>query len=363
MAAGMQHLDYIDRYTRNIQDVNAGTMRLADFMNPNAPPPPPPNLPPRRMKYINPAVNARSLTVQREFDAAMWYGASIAPAGPTVKRVFQLLYNAGVMYRSGMNWLDWRASGHPVATVLSHGSRVMIQTRGFVAQHKKVLSDVMTDPVWTWLCQPGHIQSRTAATHGLSTSSAKVTMRGHKRHWTEKGGGVSGMYQSAKGAIAGRHYSFNVALGGVNYYNPVSRATTIDQQNGRINAVAIQENGLNGHVYVYYRPPTQKHPYGGLLVGCENAEHGAGINPHTACGHGLGGAQPVSAGGGAKFKAWSGAQGPTKSYTGMFCNLVPFSTDAAATTGWLTNAANIFDADNLDQAPRRVPNIVPPMPT
>ena len=60
------------------------------------------------MRHVNPAVGARTVWVQREFDAAMWYGAmTAAPTGPTVQRIFQLLYNAGVMFKSGLNWMCW----------------------------------------------------------------------------------------------------------------------------------------------------------------------------------------------------------------------------------------------------------------
>jgi len=279
----------------------------------------------------------RQFDQQFELDAAMWYGAIMTgPNAYTILRLFHMFYYAGVIYRSGKGngeWDDWSNNNFVnLASLLSHGGRVTVQIPT-LRQGGGTL--------WTWLNQDDEIQPRGYATHGLDTQSETGIFRGHKLRISEKGasgklGFVKGAYQSLKGHVQGRHYSFNVALGGEGNLNPFSAST--DLTKGTF--TPIKGDGLNGHVYINYMPPTEN-GYGGLLVGCENAEHGRGSNPHTKAGHGLGGAQKVSAAGGFK---WTKLKcGPQKEYGGLICDL----TDRDDDLDWLTTRP-LMDPDKLD---------------
>jgi hypothetical protein len=213
----------------------------------------------------------------------------------------------------------------------------------------------MVDPVWEWLNADGVIHERGFATHGLAPADRPDALpAGRRLHWVEK----KGKLESLKGWAKDRHFAFNVALGGVGEANPTSAATVIDRASGRVEWTPVAEDGLNGHVYVYYRPPTTGHEWGGLMIGCENAEHGAGTNPHTGCGHGLGGSQALSATGGVKFKAWAGAEGPDVNVTGLACDLTGFPSERDL-RAWLgSDALSGFDPQDI-AAPT---NPVPPLP-
>ncbi|MFN7726932.1 MAG: hypothetical protein ACK5QH_17890 [Rubrivivax sp.] len=278
----------------------------------------------------------RQFDQQFELDAAMWYGAIMTgPNSYTTLRLFHLFYYAGVIYRAGKGegeWDDWSNNGFGnLASLLSHGGRVTVQIPT-LAQGGGAL--------WAWLNQDNEIQPRGYATHGLDTQAEVGIFRGHKMRIIEKGasgklGFFKGAYQSVKGHVQGRHYSYNVALGGEGNMNPFSASTDLTAATFK----PIKGDGLNGHVYINYMPPTQTE-YGGLLVGCENAEHGKGSNPHTKAGHGLGGAQKVSAAGGFK---WTKLKcGPMKEYGGLVCDL----TDRGADLDWILGR-DLLDPDRL----------------
>jgi hypothetical protein len=271
----------------------------------------------------------RKFDQQFEIDAAMWFGAIVTgPNSYEILRLFHLFYYAGVIYRSGERsneWGDWSNNNFGnVASLLSHGGRVMVQ--------------IPTIPnggagLWNWLNSDGGIGSRGYATHGMSHQNPREIFRGHRLGLSEK----KGAWQSLKGHVQGRHYSFNVALGGEGNLNPFSSATDLAQ---KMTWKPIKGDGLNGHVYLNYKPPTNT-AIGGLLVGCENAEHGKGSNPHTGAGHGLGGAQKVAAAGGLK---WTKLKcGPKKTYGGLICDL----TDRGQTLDWILGR-DLMDAEKLD---------------
>lgn len=268
----------------------------------------------------------RDFTQQLQIDAAMWYGAiNTGPFSDVITKLFHLFYYGGVIYRFQNSWLDWHDCPFGnVASLLSHGQRVMVQiptlARGGGA-------------LWPWLNAVDQIPVRGYATHGLSLKGTPSDLaNGHRQYLTEE----HGAWQSLKGHAQGRHFGFNPALGGVGNRNPFSRAN--DDQN--MTYVPIAGDGLNGHVYVNYLPPTNTQ-VGGLLVGCENAEHGRGTNPHTAAGHGLGERMKISACGG---KKWSELRcGPQAEYSGLICDL----TDFGPTLDWLLNR-NLFNPDRLD---------------
>jgi len=281
---------------------------------------------------------------QFELDAAMWYGAiRTGPYKWLLTKLFHIFYNAGVMCnRNDEGWKDWSTySSANVASLLSHGQRVLVQIP---------TSQKGGDALWKWLNEPNQIPKRKYATHGQSILSTPGNLiKGHRQYVVEKGGGLTGVGQSISGRVLGRHFAFNVALGGNGNRNPFS-PTNNDEA---VTYTPIKADGLNGHVYINYMPPGDN-SVGGMLVGCENAEHNKGTNPHTGAGHGLGGAQKVSACGGVKWSTMK--SGPLKEYNGFICDL----TDRAADLSWLLGL-DLFDPDLLDQPTRQVDTVNAPI--
>jgi hypothetical protein len=281
----------------------------------------------RPQKMLKP-LDARQFDQQFELDAAMWYGAIMAGSKPfakTILRLFTIFYRAGVIYMTSDGWADW--SSNPfgnLASLLSHGQRVLVQ-----------IPDLGHGggAIWDWLNTDDEIPKRNYATHGLSHRDPPIDLiLGHRLHLSEE----QGYWQSWKGHLFDRHYAFNPALGGEGNRNPFS-ATNNDNE---FTFKKIEANGQNGHVYIHYRAPGNAE-VGGLLVGCENAEHGKGKNPHTKAGHGLGGSQKVSVCGGHK---WSKLKcGPKDEYNGFICDL----TDRGNDLNWLTQTP-LIDPDILD---------------
>ena len=330
MPASQLFRDIIDNKTQNMLDHNngygGGARPVRDMGGPNL----------------------RTVPSQRDLDAAMWYGAATTGAWRhLVVKIFSLFYHGGVMYNTAGNWFDFIATGHPVASLLSHGGRIVVQTPVFGAR--------MQDPIWEWLNQPTAIPHRGFATHGLNSNMRpRPLMRGHRAYWSEE----HGFFQSGVGAVSRRHYAVNIALGGRGKVNPFSAATRKvgDVTKFRWEFDEIQDDGRNGHLYIYYHGPRPTHKHGGLLIGCENVEHGRGQNPHTGAGHSASGAaNAISACGGKKWSDWSGAPGPTEKYGGVFCDLSAVGNSPGAVGGWLNNLN--FTADDLDEQPGAVPHV------
>lgn len=308
--------------TQNIRDIiqNRAAMMSGAM--------PPPGRPEIRLNNVN----IRQFSQQKQLDAAMWYGAiHTGPRRRTITKIFHMFYWAGVIYKTNNGWADWHDNLHVnTASLLSHGQRVMVQIPSTSNEGGRL---------WDWLFRPP-IPSRGYATHGMSHKKIghERLIRGHRRYFTEDKGWTTSLY----GHITGRHYAFNPALGGRGYRNPFSSAN----DDTRPFFLPIAADGLNGHVYVYYRPPG-RNERGGMLIGCENAEHGRGSNPHTGAGHGLGGSQKVSACGGKKWKELK--CGPSEEYKAMICDL----TDRGG-LGWLLDHPPLFDPDHLDLPTRPV---------
>jgi len=277
-------------------------------------------------------LNRRPNVQQYHLDAALWYGAiETGPCSDILRKLFHIFYYAGIIYWAGTAWDDWSNNPANVASLLSHGQRVLVQIP---------TSSKGGDALWPWLTETDKIAHRAGATHGQSHESTpfKPLISGHYKKVSEK----HGKPQSLSGLILRRHYGFNVALGGKDNRNPFSAANN-DQKRTYL---PIKADGRNGHVYINYMSPS-KDAVGGMLVGCENAQFGKGENPHTKAVHGLGARQQVSACGGKKWSDWN--CGPRQEYNGFICDL----TDRGPDLGWLRNS-RLFEKDWLDAHTQKV---------
>ena len=277
---------------------------------------------------------------QFQLDGAMWYGAiKFGPFEFVLLRLFHIFYYAGVIYWEGHHWADWfdNPDGANVASLLSHGQRVLVQIP---------TSQKGGDVLWTGLNTGAPIPSRGHATHGLIRESPpfKDLILGHKKYVKEE----KTRLHAKSGSGMGDHYGFNVALGGKDRRNPFSAAN--DDKKHTYKPIAA--DGKNGHVYINYMPPSEN-AVGGMLVGCENAEFGRGGNPHTKAGHSIFGfGQDISACGGKKWKDWK--CGPRKERDGFICDL----TDRGENLDWLFSKP-FFKADWLDQPTQQVERLRP----
>ena len=330
MAASQLYERLIDFPTKNVKRLQRDPItRFAARMNVQVDPRQAGMLPETRLGPFD----LRQTHQQFELDAAMWYGAiRTGPCSTLLRKIFHLFYHAGVIYKTRDGWGDWSLNHFVnVASLLSHGQRVLVQ----IPSVKKG-----GDAIWHWLNGQNPISSRGYATHGQSRLwRTPEIFRGHHHYVEEK----SGWGQSLSGHVLGRHFAENVALGGLGNRNPFSPLNDDTVPTFK----PILADGLNGHLYINYMPP-DANGVGGMLIGCENAQHGAGTNPHTLAGHGLGGAQKTSACGG---KKWSATKlGPRQEYNGMICDLV----DIWKQVGTILSA-DLFDPGLLDAHTRPVP--------
>lgn len=199
---------------------------------------------------------ARSIDDQIELDVQAWQGVLRYPGDSELKklvsRLFTLLVHGGLLYRTTNTgtWRSW-AGGmpeFPVASVLSHGGRVMIQLPAGEAGKT----------AFKWLV-PAKFRNLTRpfASHGLSSLDEPVTVLRRTKYFVEKKGLSTARHELLKNS---KHLGINVPLFGHGKINPHSRRL-------------ISANGEHGHLYIYYRPSGDDKP-GGLLVGCEGSEAG-----------------------------------------------------------------------------------------
>ncbi|MEZ4524476.1 MAG: hypothetical protein R2941_00960 [Desulfobacterales bacterium] len=197
----------------------------------------------------------RSPEEQFELDCAMWYGTLVKGDAEEIaflKRVFTVLFYGGLLYQEEPGkWNEWVKSGIPIASVLSHGGRFVIQLPKATKEED--------DDFFNWLgggTDQNNIilkNQRLAATHGidpLTYAQMKPMILGRIHRINE-----------GKKDHGEKHYGINISLGGQGNIHPVSTNK-------------IMNNGEHGHIYVYYLRPTFD-TYGGLLIGCEGS---AGID-------------------------------------------------------------------------------------
>jgi hypothetical protein len=164
--------------------------------------------------------------MQFNMDIAMWYGFLDKISDQerkrwkhaTVSRVFNLLLNGGLMVRRSdvpSTWVKWSRKGGPVASVISHTARVLVQLPAGRKGRE----------FWHWLWCDQAPQGRMAATHGIESDISQL-LGEHSRKFT---------MENKTGSTC-NHYGINIALGGEGNTNPVS-------------GNRIYPNGEHGHLY------------------------------------------------------------------------------------------------------------------
>lgn len=198
----------------------------------------------------------RSVEEQIDLDVQAWQGVLRHPGDAAcqrlVSRLFTLLVHGGLLYREQNQgtWKTWARgmAGFPVASVLSHGGRVLVQLPP---------GDEATQ-IFEWLVpQKFRRLTRPFASHGLSTLQPAVTILRREKHLKEDKGLSTAAKELTKRS---KHLGINLPLFGHGKVHPHSRRL-------------VSANGEHGHLYIYYRPGQDNIP-GGLLIGCEGSEAG-----------------------------------------------------------------------------------------
>ena len=285
---------------------------------------------------------------QFNLDARMWYGAIQSPGNaalrPFLKKLFAIFMNAGVFGNAQKSssgrphmWQDFWRIGLPLASILGHGGRVIIQLP------IRTETDNSARRFFDWLTaeikQADLLFSRSAATHALDHNETAIPIHGYRKmRLSEKRGKLTGIRAAILGATTRKeeefhnHFGVNVALGGAGNRNPFSGNT-------------IASDGCHGHMYIYFN---QKSPgkCGGLMIGCENsAPHAmsqtfvmhdwrAISEPYSPCG----------------TQKWPKVEGigPKSKAEAMFVDL-------SDGWEWLMGMEDVFQPEWLDYSPMRVP--------
>lgn len=203
------------------------------------------------IEAISERLMKRDLTAQMATDVEAWNGAIAQPGDKDIaellKKIFTILVHGGLIYRENDKspWKWWEQSKMPVASVISHGGRVMIQTPR---------SD--TDFI-KWLIPAKFMKmTRPFATHGITQEKADTGLAVEK-HISES----RGKWTAVKELVSrSKHLGINVPLFGHGNTNPFSGSL-------------VSANGEHGHLYIHYLSSSSSQS-GGLLIGCEGSEAG-----------------------------------------------------------------------------------------
>eukprot|EP00818_Percolomonas_sp_WS_P002321 CAMPEP_0117442572 /NCGR_PEP_ID=MMETSP0759-20121206/4224_1 /TAXON_ID=63605 /ORGANISM="Percolomonas cosmopolitus, Strain WS" /LENGTH=504 /DNA_ID=CAMNT_0005234471 /DNA_START=62 /DNA_END=1576 /DNA_ORIENTATION=- len=289
-------------------------------------------------QFVDDEWTREGFTAQTKRDAELWYQTLKHPGlesrGMMLRRLFCIMRFGGLFYRcnshvkgkksdkqqqftefdpetgepmtkdEAYHWRPWYKNDWPIATVLSHGGRLVIQLpKGKSELSKKVNNQSQFDyTFWTWLitgevdgdlsqfistAKSGdqcHMEGkilfkRLGATHGLSfvpqdgdpdfvplpKEQLKLPFKKKKVLVEEKTSGFN--LRDTKLLGTGeyvlrhhRHWGGNIPLGG-------------DGLKRGITGQMVRANGSHGHLYMYIMTP-KKDQYGGMMVGLEGSEWG-----------------------------------------------------------------------------------------
>lgn len=191
---------------------------------------------------------ARSESQQFELDAATWYGTLERSRDPhkkaMLRRLFGVLRFGGLAFKRNGGWSYWYSTNMPIATALSHGGRILIQT--------PVDDDVGPDSLWNWLwgSLSAGANTRAAATHDAKLAKPPEKILRHlDKCWIET--------NPSLGGASGIHFGVNVAAGGDGSVNPLS---------GNV----VTDDGEHGHLYLCHKVANGGKT-GAILVGCEDS--------------------------------------------------------------------------------------------
>lgn len=261
--------------------------------------------------YKNEYVRDVKLWLEAIYPEAMIAGVGGQPAYLSgqrdfLRRLFLVLRYGLLEYRVD-NKHDksnmWRNWNKPIAAALSHGGRVIINMARLDGQRQGGWSWLLTGNPRTvphggkvpqQVLNSTLLKNRYGSTHGTDVRALKIKEQ-HRGELYEK----KGIEQNiTRGLNPESHlWGMNVALGGWGGANSQGDPISAD--------------GGHGHLHILYRQIYKliSGPYAaGLLIGCENKEHGVqtrypGNKTHLGTGHGAGGKQKVSATNGLKWAA------------------------------------------------------------
>jgi hypothetical protein len=266
-----------------------------------------------RKRILIEAIDAEYLmhgfTRQFERDSVIWYHTlTVLPTSPIeqnriqiLRRIFLVLRYGGLIFRSDQNTNDWRwfhDTNLPIASAISHGSRILIQLppENELAKKKRYWptdeSDLDHD-FWSWLLtgdvdgditdivttdlhgndalsQNKCIFRRLASTHGIKIipESHHIQLEDAERRKclreVRKKLGISARDTKIVGENRKlnkhKHWGMNLPLGG------------IGNASYGFHEDIITSDGRNGHLYMYYLAP-RGNRNGGLLIGVEGSEY------------------------------------------------------------------------------------------
>ena len=273
------------------------------------------------------------LWLEAIYPQAMIDGEAGQPAyllgqGDFLRRLFLVLRYGVLEYRVD-NKHDksnmWRLWDKPIAAALSHGGRVIINMARLDGQRQGGWSWLLTSNPRTVphggkvpqaVLNSTLLKNRIGSTHGTDVRALKIKGQ-HRGELYEKAGIMQNI---TRGLNPESHlWGMNVALGGWKGKNSQGHDIAAD--------------GAHGHLHILYRQIYKliSGPYAaGLLIGCENKEHGVqtrypGNKTHIGTGHGAGGKQKVSATNGLKWaaigKVYKAQKQVPAEYNGMRVNV------------------------------------------
>lgn len=239
---------------------------------------------------------------QFERDGEMWL-KTLENGGFTstiLQRVFTVIRYGGLLFKewndeknSRPKWHFWRKRGWPIASALSHGSRVIIQLdRERISKNK----------FWNWLitgdpdedasiyiststtsekAQKGgkYVFKRLGATHSLDFIPNKMQFNlpaNRKKIVHEiKTFGLkdSKVLAGRKKSLASHsHWGMNIPMGGLGEEPYLYTMTKNDLPLTKDEATeSVDFSGKWGHMYIYFLSPN-KDRFGGIMIGVENSE-------------------------------------------------------------------------------------------